>query len=148
MVRITAEVEAQICEHALRQRPNEACGLFTAEARSDMIDRFHPITNTAASPTRFSLDPREMLTVEREAEAANRDVVGVMHSHVTTAAYPSPTDVRDSALYDPSGRLLQVIVSLERGLPVVRCYRIAHCEIIELPLVSVPAIENEVDHAR
>ena len=51
-------------------------------------------------------------------------VVGVMHSHTHTTAYPSPTDVADAAAFDPFGSWNFIIVSLKDADPVLRSYRI------------------------
>ena len=58
------------------------------------------------------------------------DIVGVMHSHTHTNAYPSPTDVAQAV--DPSWHY--VIVSLEDEAPVLRSYRIVDGEIHEEPV--------------
>ena len=52
--------------------------------------------------------------------AEGLDIVGVMHSHTHTDAYPSPTDVRQAV--DPAWHY--VIVSLKYEAPVLRSYRI------------------------
>ena len=65
------------------------------------------------------------------------DIVGVMHSHTHTDAYPSPTDV------DKAGNPLLadwhwIIVSLRDEAPVLRSYRIVDGEITEEPVALVP----------
>ena len=64
----------------------------------------------------------------RAAEARGEEIVGVWHSHTHTAAYPSPTDVRQAA--DPTWAY--VIVSLADGAPVLRSYRIRDGVIAEM----------------
>jgi len=110
--------------HALRRLPDEACGLFSGLYGGDRVERFHPMTNAAASSRVYTLDGRELLTVEAEADAAGLAVLGVMHSHTHTTNYPSPTDVEDYARFDPFGAWRFVIAPLKHSAPSVRCYRI------------------------
>lgn len=123
--------------HALSVVPQEACGMFSSTAGSDLVDIFHPVTNAAASETIFELDAKEMLDVERAVEGAGRTLDGVMHSHPRTTAYPSVTDVRDSGQFDPMGTFKHVIVSLRHAEPVLRCYVILDEVITEVPVVVV-----------
>ena len=71
--------------------PNEACGMFSTQAGVELIDYFHPMRNTKVSPAVFALDGQQMLELERDVEDAGRVLIGVMHSHTETTAYPSPT---------------------------------------------------------
>src|SRR3546814_12561359 len=54
-------------------------------------------------------------------------IIGVVHSHTHTDAYPSPTDVAQAP--DPDWHY--VIVSLRDEAPVLRSYRIVDGTIIE-----------------
>jgi [CysO sulfur-carrier protein]-S-L-cysteine hydrolase len=55
------------------------------------------------------------------------EIIGVMHSHTHTDAYPSPTDVQQAP--DPGWHY--VIVSLRDTAPMLRSYRIVDGEIAE-----------------
>ena len=72
-----------------------------------------------------------MMKVESEADQKNIQIVGVMHSHTHTEAYPSPTDVKDAANFDPLGLWHYLIVSLEKEEPSIRSFRIKDGEISE-----------------
>jgi proteasome lid subunit RPN8/RPN11 len=121
--------------HAIGEQPNEACGMFSTNAGVELIDYFHPMRNTKVSPKVFALDGQQMLDLERDVDDAGRLLVGVMHSHTETTAYPSPTDVRDSAGFDPFGTFRHIIVSLRHAEPVLRCFTIKGEVITELPVV-------------
>jgi len=131
--------------HALRARPLEACGMFSVLEGSDVVDRFHPITNAAESATVFELDAEEMLKVEKDVDKAGRRIVGVMHSHPESAAYPSPTDVRDSSNYDPMGTFSHVVVSLAKDEPVLRCFTIRYSDITEVRVQVVESSGSQDD---
>lgn len=128
MLELTADVHDAMVAHAVRGLPAEACGLFggsyAAPGEPARITRFWPMTNTAASTQLYVLDGQEQLDVERQADEAGLAVLGVMHSHTHTTAYPSPTDVADAARFDPFGAWWFVIVSLKHAEPSVRAFRI------------------------
>ena len=69
----------------------------------------------------YTIDPRDHLRAERDAEGRGLEIVGVVHSHTHTEPYPSPTDVDQAP--DPGWHY--VIVSLKREAPELRSYRIA-----------------------
>ncbi len=137
VIEITPDVRDAIFAHAIACLPLEACAMVSAASGSRFVDVFHPIDNAAASATRFELDPQQMLDLEQGTHASGRDLVGIVHSHVDTSPYPSPTDVEDSGRYDPRGTFRQLIVSLRHAEPAMRCYRIADGAITEELLVVV-----------
>ena len=134
---LTEDVYRAMVDRALTETPNEACGLFTGVPGGLRVDGYHPMTN-AAEPDEawklYLLDGQEMLDVEAAADADGRAVLGVMHSHTHTEAYPSPTDVADASRFAPFGVLIFVIVSLKHPDPVLRAYRILDGEITEEPV--------------
>ena len=134
---LTSAVYAGMVDCALMHTPKEACGLFTGTSGTLHADNFHPITNVADPDEAWKLyllDGQEMLDVEAEAYAAGRTVLGVMHSHTHTMAYPSPTDVADAARFDPFGGWIFVIVSLKHSDSALRAYRILEGDITEVPV--------------
>ena len=51
--------------HALRERPDEACGLIAGYDRDDgirEIDRVYLLTNTDHTNEHFTIDPKEQLS--------------------------------------------------------------------------------------
>jgi proteasome lid subunit RPN8/RPN11 len=105
----------------------EACGLLGGTAPSGTATVFYPCANAAASSRVYTLDPRDHLRAERDAEQRGLEILGVMHSHTHTEAYPSPTDVEQAP--DPTWHY--VIVSLRAEAPVVRSYRIVDGAVTE-----------------
>ena len=131
------DVYRSMVDRALTETPNEACGLFAGAPEGLRVDSYYPMAN-AADPDEawklYLLDGQEMLDVEATADADGRAVLGVMHSHTHTEAYPSPTDVADASRFDPFGAWIFVIVSLKHPDPVLRAYRILDGEITEVPV--------------
>jgi proteasome lid subunit RPN8/RPN11 len=61
-------------------------------------------------------------------------ILGVVHSHTHSSAYPSPTDVRQASMTDPFGVLRYLIVSLKHPEPSLRSFRIVDETITEEPI--------------
>ena len=122
--------------HSLDRLPEEACGLLAGRPDGS-VERYRPCANVDASARTYAIDGREILDFERalEAEGAGWEIIGVMHSHTHTDAYPSPTDVERAALL---GDWHFVILSLRHAEPVARSYRILDGEVTEEPIVVVP----------
>jgi proteasome lid subunit RPN8/RPN11 len=124
------QVWAQMVAHAYDGLPDEACGLLVGDPASSKVSGFHPCRNAAASSKLYTVDPQDYLRADREARKHGWDLVGVMHSHTHTEAYPSPTDVAQAP--DPAWHY--VIVSLKPDAPVLRSYRIVDGTITEEPV--------------
>jgi len=116
----------EIVEQALREFPNEACGVIAAEAGAPI--KVFPIRNADASPATYRLDAREQLRVFEELDERGWDLWAIYHSHTHSEAYPSETD-RRLAFY-PDARY--ILISLEdREHPVLRSFFIRENEVEE-----------------
>lgn len=115
---LTGDAYAAMIGHAYDGLPDEACGLLVGTLRTGRVERFEPARNAAASSRVYTVDPRDHLRIDRAAEADGLEIVGVMHSHTHTEAYPSPTDVEQAP--DPAWHY--VIVSLRDIAPTLRSY--------------------------
>jgi proteasome lid subunit RPN8/RPN11 len=108
--------------------PLEACGLLGGQGEKASV--CYPTRNIAESSKLYTVDPKQHLQADRDAEARGLELIGVFHSHTHTDAYPSPTDVRQAV--DPGW--WYVIVSLKYGEPVLRAYEIRDDAIAEVPV--------------
>ena len=133
MLQLTDLTYAQMLACAYDAYPLEACGLFAGPAGTGRVEVFYPCRNLAASARVYTIDPREHLRAERDAEDRGFELLGVMHSHTHTESYPSPTDVAQAP--DPGWHY--VIVSLKRDAPVLRSFRIIDDTISEEPVGTV-----------
>lgn len=126
---ITPELHDEMAAHALRGLPLEACGLLVGDPDDPQqrVIRFVPCRNAAESAVVYTVHPVDHLRADRAAEDDGLAIVGVMHSHTHTDAYPSPTDVASAP--DPSWHY--VIVSLRDDEPTLRSYRIVDGTIAE-----------------
>lgn len=114
--------------HAYDGLPNEACGLLGG--RGDVAEVFVPCENHDRSSRTFSLGPDAWDAVDTQIEGRGMQVLGVVHSHTHTEAYPSPTDI-DQAGNPFLGGWRWVLVSLRQDAPVVRSYVITDGTVTE-----------------
>jgi proteasome lid subunit RPN8/RPN11 len=131
MLRLPSDLLDAIIGHCLTGLPDEACGLIGGDPVTDQAIRWYPSVNVAASAKLYIVDPLTHLRADRDATDAGLEIIGVVHSHTHTDAYPSPTDVAQAP--DPAWHY--VLVSLRDTEPVVRSYAIADGGITEEPVV-------------
>jgi proteasome lid subunit RPN8/RPN11 len=128
--------------HAYRGYPFEACGLLGGTpggqggdgdgGGSDgaVVEHFVPCRNADGSARTYSIGPDGFLAADRALDPLGLAVIGVMHSHTHTDAYPSPTDIAKA-----DNPLLAgwhyIIVSLRDTDPVLRSYLIDGDEVVE-----------------
>ena len=125
VLRISQAYVDAIVAHARRDFPDEACGIIAGPEGSDQAARLIPMTNVDRSPTFFRFDPTEQLALFQELDAADEEIVVVYHSHTSTEAYPSRTDIAYAA--EPQAHYLLVSVAetgAADGPAEVRSYRI------------------------
>jgi proteasome lid subunit RPN8/RPN11 len=134
MLALPKMVHDQMVAHCLSGLPDEACGLLGGNPDTGEAVTCYPTRNLAASAKLYTVDPKEHLRADRDAEAAGNSIIGVFHSHTHTEAYPSATDVAQAP--DPSWHY--VLVSLRDIQPVVRSYRIVDGVITEEPVRLQP----------
>ena len=127
MLRLTKRVHAEIIGHVYDGLPDEACGLLGGDPRAGKATVFYPCENVAHSSRVYTVAPLDHLHAERDAEARGLEILGVMHSHTHSDAYPSPTDVREAP--DPTWHY--VIVSVRQDAPVLRSYGIVEGRVME-----------------
>ncbi len=120
MLRLPRALYLQMVAYCITGLPEEACGVLAGDPVSGTVDRLYPTRNEAASARVYTVDSRDLLQADRDAERNGTQLIGVFHSHTHTDAYPSPTDV-DQA---PDLSWHYVVVSLRDSHPVVRSYRI------------------------
>jgi proteasome lid subunit RPN8/RPN11 len=124
----------QMVAHCLVGLPDEACGLLAGDPATGAVATCYPTRNLAGSAKLYTVDPKDHLRADRDAEARGHAILGVFHSHTHTEAYPSPTDVAQAP--DPGWHY--VLVSLRDAAPVVRSYRIVDGTVAEEPVSLRP----------
>lgn len=120
----------QVLAHARRDHPDEACGIIVG--KDGVATRLVEMENADRSPTGFTFDSAQWLTVYREVDDADEELLVVYHSHTATEAYPSRTDVLWSRTTEFGHWLL---VSTRDAQDEVRSYTIVDGEVTEEELV-------------
>jgi [CysO sulfur-carrier protein]-S-L-cysteine hydrolase len=134
MLRMSSEVYFEMVGHCLGGLPDEACGLLAGDADTGDAKVCYPTRNAAASARVYTVDPKEHLQADRDAERRHLEIIGVFHSHTHTDAYPSPTDIEQAP--DPGWHY--VVVSLRDLRPVLRSYSIHDGQVDEESVVVAP----------
>jgi proteasome lid subunit RPN8/RPN11 len=117
-----------VISHARADQPDEACGVIAGAAGSDRPERLVRMSNAERSPTFYRFDSLEQLAVWREMDDRDEEPVVIYHSHTTTEAYPSRTDV--AYAQEPGAHYL--IVSLAQpDQPQARSFRIQDGAVTE-----------------
>ena len=131
MLRMSRDVYLQMVAHCITGLPDEACGLLAGDPDTGLVERCYPTRNSSASARLYTVDSRDLLQADRDAERQGSQLIGVFHSHTHTDAYPSATDIDQAP--DPGWHY--VVVSLRDTHPVVRSYRIADGRVDEESVV-------------
>jgi [CysO sulfur-carrier protein]-S-L-cysteine hydrolase len=122
---VPADIRQALLDHALSEAPNEACGLLVM--RDGVAHRYVPGRNAAASPYRFELDvdPETWFLEDEGYELA------VFHSHPSSPARPSRTDVENIGLWEGKP---YVILSADTG--DLAAFTIEDGRITSVPLTT------------
>jgi proteasome lid subunit RPN8/RPN11 len=121
----------EIVEQALREFPNEACGVIAAEGGVPV--KVIPMRNADASPVTYRLDGKEQLHVFDRIDEQGWELWAIYHSHTHSEAYPSETD-RRLAFY-PEARYILVSLA-DREQPVIRSFFIRDGDVEEEELIA------------
>jgi proteasome lid subunit RPN8/RPN11 len=104
---------------AKAELPNECCGLLAGPVDLDGVARVthrYPLTNAARSPVEYISDAKEMFEAVRDMRRHGIDVLAVYHSHPTSEAVPSKTDLARN--FSPD--VVNFIISLKGDKPTLR----------------------------
>lgn len=125
-LRLPRSLAEGMLESARAGAPNEVVGV--AGGVPGEVRRIWPLTNTAASPVRYGVDPVEQMEAYRAMADENLECVAIYHSHPATPARPSAVDIAEA--YDPD--VAYVILTLAEGEEPVRAFRIADGAVSEI----------------
>lgn len=95
-IRLLESQKQDLITHAEKCIPNESCAILYGKVQDGhaiVIDMFltHNIDN---SPKMFSIKDKDIIKAYNEAEKRNVAIVSIFHSHPTTHAKPSATDLK------------------------------------------------------
>ena len=138
-LRIERRLHAEMIDHLQSAAPLEGVGLLAAvdEGGWVRVTKFYAGTNVDGSPTRYTMDPAEVLAAFRDIDDGGWRLGAIVHSHPATPAVPSATDLREA--HYPEALLL--IITLATSVAEARCWRIGDArfamgrEVSEVPVV-------------
>ncbi len=122
-ITIKKEDFEKIYQHALKERPNEACGLIAGTDREDgvrEIKKVYLLTNIDHTNEHFSIDPKEQLAAIKDMRANALQPLGNWHSHPESPSRPSEEDKR---LANDS-KASYLIISLAEEQPVLNAFHV------------------------
>jgi proteasome lid subunit RPN8/RPN11 len=109
----------ELRRHGEETYPHECCGVLLGQMREDgrVVTSIARCGNTRDdSPhNRYSIDPRELVRIQRHGREQGEDIVGFYHSHPDHPARWSQTDLAEAHWLGCS----YVITSVEKGKATV-----------------------------
>ena len=69
MLHLTRQTWLEMVGHAYDGLPDEACGLLAGPPGTDRATAFYPCRNAAESSRVYTIDPKDHLRADRDAEA-------------------------------------------------------------------------------
>jgi len=127
-MRIARRLYDELVAHAREEAPNECCGMIAS--RDGEAVAVHRATNSAASPLRYEMEPREQLRIMDAIDDAGLEIGAIYHSHTRSAPEPSQTDI-NLAFYPET---LYLIVGVMGDEPDVRAWEIRDGSVSRRPL--------------
>jgi proteasome lid subunit RPN8/RPN11 len=131
--RVPAPLRAEITDWLRAALPNEGCGVLVADRHAEdggVPSRFAGMRNVAESPYRYLMDPLEQLQLFEEMDERDEIVWGIVHSHVASPPYPSPTDIGLAAFPEA----VYLLASFATDPPELRAWTIVDGEVNEVVL--------------
>jgi proteasome lid subunit RPN8/RPN11 len=138
-LRLPSDLRDAILVHLIREAPNEGVGLLAIDQRAVAAEAvaFFPGENIDASPSRYTMHPRDVVAALDTIAARGWELGAIVHSHLTGPATPSRTDIGEAHYPDA----VMLIVSLASLPPDMRCWRLVeHADGIAMRPVRLEAI--------
>ena len=110
-----------VLSQARAELPNECCGVLAGQVDLGVgtVSQHFPVRNDLSSPKSYATNPRDLLHVLRATRAAGTEWLAVYHSHPSSAAIPSRTDLANNT-YGTS--LVHLVLGLAASEPDLRAW--------------------------
>lgn len=125
-LRLPSNLRDTILVHLIREAPNEGVGLLAVDRRATVAEAvaFFPGENIDASPSRYTMHPRDVVAALDAIAARGWALGAIVHSHLSGPATPSRTDIGEAHYPDA----VMLIVSLASLPPDMRGWRLVEQE--------------------
>lgn len=133
-IEIPRTLATEILAHAQQGDDKEICGLVSVSQEPEEEHyHCHPIPNTATDPQhRYDMEPESLIEAMREIRQHGRELFAIYHSHPSSPALPSVTDLNEANYKD----VIYLIISLNtKGVLEIRAFRLADNDADELQLI-------------
>ena len=129
-IQIPRKITNQLLHHAQQSPNTEVCGLIGGQ--NGVPVSCYAIKNTAEEPQqRFLLDSRQHIEAMAKMRGRNEELFAIYHSHPTSPAIPSKTDLEMAAYPE----ILYLIISLNtKGILELRGFSIENHTAREISL--------------
>ena len=117
MIKLTKSDFEKILAHAVKELPDEACGLIAGTVE----EKVYLLTNIDHSNEHFSLDPKEQLEAIKDMRKNGFVPLGNWHSHPESPSRPSEEDKR---LAFDSKASYMILSLMDRENPVLNSFKI------------------------
>ena len=136
MIKLTKSDLKKILAHAVKELPDEACGLIagTVEGGDKEIKKVYLLTNIDHSNEHFSLDPKEQLEAIKDMRKNGLEPLGNWHSHPETPARPSKEDIR--LAFDSEASYL-IMSLMDQENPVIHAFRVREGQVSKDEIVTI-----------
>jgi len=120
MLKLSQSVYAALRQHGEETYPHECCGVLLGRFDDGGVKTVSSVarcgnTRLDSLHNRYSIDPRELIRIQREGRERGEDIVGFYHSHPDHPAQWSTTDLAEAHWFGCS----YVITSVEKGKAVL-----------------------------
>lgn len=129
-ISIPRKIVQNLLHHAQQTPDEEVCGLISSKNNTPV--RSYPIKNTSATPAIFfNLDAQQQIHAIADMRNNNEQLFAIYHSHPSTPAIPSITDL-EQASYPEA---LYLIISLNvKGVMEICAYKLHGTHYSEVAL--------------
>lgn len=133
-IQLPRKITIQLLHFAQLSPNQEICGLVGS--KKNIANTCYPIDNTSDHPeSRFQLDAKQQISAISTMRDNNEDFFAIYHSHPTSPAIPSDTDIKLATYPDA----LYLIISLNiKGVLEIRGFKIINQSVKELSLSLRP----------
>lgn len=139
---IPKDILAEMTAHAREAFPKEACGVLSGDKQPGIAraGKLYRMKNSDDSQTTYAMDSGEQFRVMNEIKAGGSELVAIYHSHPSSPALPSPTDI--GRAFFPGTKepnfpgVAYIIVGLSELVPEVNAFSIDSSGVRRLEIKS------------